>query len=102
MNKAKISVQMSGINNSLVHMEVTKPGHAGTLFVTWCRVSADDDHWHYGWQFMRGNRIEAADTSARTVTHKELGRNIEQLIEDCFISEPTKYIDQEDYSLLAE
>lgn len=102
MNKAKINVQMSGIKNSLVHMEVTKPGHAGTLFVTWCKVSDDDDRWHYGWQFMRDNIIECGDTSARTVTHEELGRDVENLIQDIFLEDTTKHVDQADYGLLVE
>ena len=100
MKKAHINVQISGIKDSLVHLGATKPGHAGTLFVTWCRVS--DNRYHYGWQFMSGNEIKAGDTSARTVTHAELGRDVENLIENAFLEDTTKNIDQEDHSLLTE
>lgn len=100
MKKAHVNVQISGIKDSLAHLEATKPGHAGTLFVTWCKVSDDDDRWHYGWQFMKGNTIEAADTSARTVTHEELGRNIKALIENTFIDESTRYADRADFGLM--
>lgn len=100
MKKAHINVQLSGIKDSLVHLEATKPGHAGTLFVTWAKVS--DDRYHYGWQFMNGNNIEAADTSARTVTHAELGRDVQSLIENVFLSDTTKHVDQADYGLLVD
>ena len=102
MKKANVRISVSGIKNSLMHLEARKDTHPNeTLFVTWCKVS-DDDKYHYGWQFMSGNEIKAGDTSARTVTHAELGRDVENLIENAFLEDTTKNIDQEDYSLLTE
>lgn len=101
MEKAKINVSVSGIRNSLMHMEARKPGHPATLFITWCRVS-EDNRFSYSWQLMSGNEIKAGDTSARTVTHAELGRDVENLIKNVFLEDTTKNIDQEDYSLLTE
>lgn len=99
MNKAMINVSVSGIRNSLMHLEARKPGHPATLFVTWCRVSEDNNRYHYGWQLMRDNTIQAGDVSDRTVTHEELGENIKNLIENTFI-EPFKHVDQTDFMLM--
>ena len=99
MNKAKINIQASGIKNSLMHLEAKKPGHPLTLFITWAKVT-DNNQYHYAWQLMHGNEITAADTSARTVTHEELGRDVQSLIENVFLEDTTKHVDQNDYSLV--
>ncbi len=99
MNKANIHVQASGIKNSLMHLEARKDTHPNeTLFVTWCKVS--DNRYHYAWQLMHEGAIKSADCSDRTVSHDELGRNIENLIQNTFIDDTVKHIDQADYYLV--
>ena len=85
-----------------MHLEARKPEtHPNeTLFITWCKVS--DNRYHYGWQLMHEGAIKAADGSANPVTHEELGRNVEALINNTFLDETFQHIDQQDYSLLAE
>lgn len=81
-----------------MHLEARKDTHPNeTLFITWCKIS--DNRYHYAWQLMHQGQIKSADCSARTVTHEELGRNIEDLIENTFIDAPFQHIDQNDYSL---
>lgn len=98
--KAKINVQSSGIKGSLMHLEARKPEtHPNeALFITWCKIS--DNRYHYAWQLMHQGQIKSADCSARTVTHEELGRNIEDLIENTFIDAPFQHIDQEDFLMV--
>lgn len=99
MNKTNIHVQASGIKNSLMHLEARKDTHPNeTLFITWCKIS--DNRYSYAWQLMHAGAIQAADCSARTVTHEELGRNIEDLIENTFIDAPFQHIDQEDFLMV--
>lgn len=97
--KAKINVQSSGIKGSLMHLEARKDSHPNeALFITWCKIS--DNRYSYAWQLMHAGAIQAADCSARTVTHEELGRNIEDLIENTFIDAPFQHIDQEDFLMV--
>ena len=99
MKKANVRISASGVNDSLMHIEARKDTHPNeTLFVTWCKVS--DNRYHYGWQLMHEGAIKAADGSARPVSHEELGRNIEELIENTFIDDTVKHIDQADYYLV--
>ena len=99
MKKANVRISVSGIKNSLMHLEARKDTHPNeTLFVTWCKVS--DNRYHYAWQLMHEGAIKSADCSDRTVSHDELGRNVEALIENTFIDESTRYADQADFSLL--
>ena len=99
MKKANVRISVSGIKNSLMHLEARKDTHPNeTLFVTWCKVS--DNRYHYAWQLMHEGAIKSADCSDRTVSHDELGRNIENLIQNTFIDDTVKHIDQADYYLV--
>lgn len=100
MKKAKINVSASGIKNSLMHLEARKPEtHPNeTLFITWCKVS--DNRYHYAWQLMHEGSIKSADGSAQPVSHEELGRNVEALINNTFLDETFHHIDQADYDLV--
>lgn len=102
MKKANVRISVSGIKNSLMHLEARKPEtHPNeTLFITWCKVS--DNRYHYAWQLMHQGAIKSADGSARPVSHEELGRNVEALINNTFLDDTFKHIDQADYSLLTE
>ena len=102
MKKANVRISVSGIKNSLMHLEARKPEtHPNeTLYVTWCKVS--DNRYHYGWQLMHCGAIKAADGSANPVSHEELGRNVEALINNTFLDETFQHVDQQDYSLLTE
>lgn len=82
-----------------MHLEARKDTHPNeTLFVTWCKVS--DNRYHYAWQLMHEGAIKSADCSDRTVSHEELGRNVENLIQNTFIDDTVKHIDQADYYLV--
>ena len=99
MKKANVRISASGVNDSLMHIEARKDSHPGeALFVTWCKVS--DNRYHYAWQLMHEGAIKSADCSDRTVSHDELGRNIENLIQNTFIDDTVKHIDQADYYLV--
>ena len=79
MKKANVRISVSGIKNSLMHLEARKDTHPNeTLFVTWAKVS--DDKFLYSWQLMHQDdgEIKAADSAANPVSHDELGRNIER------------------------
>ena len=100
MKKANIHIQSSGIKGSLMHIEARKDSHPGeALFITYAKVS--DNRFLYSWQLMHCGSIKAGDGSARPVSHEELARDVENLIHNTFI-EPFHYVDQADYSLLAE
>lgn len=82
-----------------MHLEARKDTHPNeTLFITWCKIS--DNQYHYAWQLMHQGQIKSADCSDRTVTHDELGRNIENLIENTFIDDTFHHIDQTDHLLM--
>lgn len=82
-----------------MHIEARKDSHPKeALFITFAKVS--DNRFSYAWQLMHKGEIKAADCSDRTVTHEELGRNIENLIQNTFIDAPFQHIDQNDYSLV--
>lgn len=99
MNKAKINVQASGIKGSLMHLEARKDSHPNeALFITWCKIS--DNRYSYAWQLMSRGEIKSADCSARTVTHEELSRDVQSLIENTFIDQPFHHIDQEDFLMV--
>lgn len=100
MKKANIHVQSSGIKGSLMHLEARKPEtHQNeALFITWCKVS--DNRYSYAWQLMHAGAIQAADCSARTVSHEELSRDVQSLIENTFIDAPFQHIDQEDFLMV--
>ena len=100
MNKANVRVSVSGIKNSLMHLEARKPEtHPNeALFITWCKIS--DNRYSYGWQLMHQGKIKSAGGSDRTVSHDELGRNVEALINNTFLDETFHHIDQADYDLV--
>ena len=100
MKKANVRISVSGIKNSLMHLEARKPEtHPNeTLFITWCKVS--DNQYHYAWQLMHRGEIKSADCSARTVSHDELADNVQSLIENTFIDNTFKHVDQTDYYLV--
>lgn len=99
MNKANVRVSVSGVNDSLMHIEARKDSHPGeALFITYAKVS--DNRFLYSWQLMHHGSIKAGDGSARPVTHEELGRNIKELIENTFIDNTFKHVDQADYDLV--
>ena len=99
MNKANLRISVSGIKNSLMHLEARKDTHPNeTLFITWCKVS--DNQYHYAWQLMHQGEIKSADCSARTVSHDELGRNVETLINNTFLDNTFQCIDKTDYYLV--
>lgn len=99
MNKANVRVSVSGVNDSLMHIEARKDSHPGeALFITYAKVS--DNRFLYSWQLMHHGSIKAGDGSARPVTHEELGRDIENLIQNTFIDDTVKHIDQADYYLV--
>lgn len=101
MNKANIRVQVSGVKGSLMHLEARKANSPETLFVTWAKVS-DDDKFLYSWQLMHQGEgeIKSADCSARTVSHDELADNVQSLIENTFIDNTFKHVDQTDYYIV--
>lgn len=100
MKKANIHVQASGIKGSLMHLEARKDSHPNeALFITWCKIS--DNRYHYAWQLMHQGQIKSADCSARTVSHEELSRDVQDLIMNTFIDAPTEHIDQNDYLLVS-
>lgn len=94
MKKANVRISVSGIKNSLMHLEARKPEtHPNeTLFITWCKVS--DNQYHYAWQLMHQGEIKSADCSARTVSHDELADNVQSLIENAFLEDTFHHIDQ--------
>ncbi|HDX3184395.1 TPA: hypothetical protein ROA76_004376 [Escherichia coli] len=99
MKKANVRISASGVNDSLMHIEARKDSHPNeTLFVTWCKVS--DNRYHYAWQLMHEGAIKSADCSDRTVSHEELGRNVEALINNTFIDKTFHHIDQFDYEIV--
>lgn len=99
MKKANVRISVSGIKNSLMHLKARKDTHPNeTLFITWCKVS--DNRYHYAWQLMHQGAIKSAYCSDRTVTHEELGRNVEALINNTFLDETFHHIDQADYLLV--
>lgn len=100
MKKANVRISVSGIKNSLMHLEARKPEtHPNeTLFVTWCKVS--DNRYHYAWQLMHEGAIKSADCSARTVSHDELADNVQSLIENTFIEDTFNHVDQNDLYLV--
>ena len=98
MKKANVRISVSGIKDSLMHLEARKDSHPNeTLFVTWCKVS--DNRYHYAWQLMHEGAIKSADCSDRAVSHEELGRNVETLINNTFLDETFQHVDQGDYLL---
>ena len=100
MKKANVRISVSGIKNSLMHLEARKDTHPNeTLFVTWAKVS--DDKFLYSWQLMHQDdgEIKAADSAANPVSHDELGRNIERLVQNTFIDNTFQAVDQDDYLL---
>lgn len=101
MKKANVRISVSGVND-LMYLEARKPEtHPNeTLFITWCKVS--DNRYHYAWQLMHEGQIKSADCSDRTVSHEELGRNVEALVNNTFIDDTFQHVDQADYSLLVE
>lgn len=103
MKKANVRISASGVNDSLMHIEVRKDSHPGeALFITYAKVSANPNRYHYAWQLMHEGAIKSADGSAQPVSHEELGRNVEALINNTFLDETFQHIDQADYSLLTE
>ena len=105
MKKANVRISVSGIKNSLIHLEARKDSHPNeTLFITWCKISdkrgQSEALYHYGWQLMHQGQIVSGDGSARPVTHEELGRNVEELISNTFIDSTFQHVDQEDYLLM--
>lgn len=98
--KANVRISASGVNDSLMHIEARKDSHPGeTLFITWAKVSANPNRYHYGWQLMKDGAIVSGDGSAQPVTHEELGRNVEALINNTFIDNTFQHVDQGDYLL---
>lgn len=101
MKKANVRISASGVNDSLMHIEARKDNHPGeALFITWAKVSDNPNRYHYGWQLMHEGAIKAADGSANPVTHEELGRNVEALINNTFLDETFHHIDQADFYLV--
>lgn len=99
MNKANVRISASGVNDSLMHIEARKDSHPGeALFITYAKVS--DNRFLYSWQLMHCGSIKAGDGSARPVSHEELARDIENLIQNTFIDDTVKHIDQADYYLV--
>lgn len=100
MKKANVRISASGVNDSLMHIEVRKDSHPGeALFITYAKVSANPNRYHYAWQLMHRGEIKFADCSARTVSHDELADNIQSLIENTFVDNTFQHIDQGDYLL---
>lgn len=98
MKKANVRISVSGIKNSLMHLEARKDSHPGeALFITYAKVS--DNRFLYSWQLMHHGSIKAGDGSARPVSHEELARDVQRLIENTFIDESTRYADQADFGL---
>ena len=101
MKKANVRISASGVNDSLMHIEARKDTHPGeALFITWAKISDNPNRYHYGWQLMCHGAIKAADGSANPVTHEALGEAIQQLIENTFIEDSFKHIDQNDLYLV--
>lgn len=99
MKKANVRISASGVNDSLMHIEARKDSHPGeALFITYAKVS--DNRFLYSWQLMHQGSIKAADGSADPVTHEELARDVENLIQNTFIDDTVKHIDQADYYLV--
>lgn len=99
MKKCNVRISASGVNDSLMHIEARKDSHPDqTLFITYAKIS--DNRYHYGWQLMHQGEIKSADGSANPITHEALGEAIQQLIENTFIEDSFKHIDQNDYLLM--